>query len=181
MRRLFCVFLCICLFGATVSPAYAGSVPEVRETMDDGSYFVTVISDDPPPLYGGEIADEAGGIMAFINQMLRFLRQLIELLTGTRTVSKTKYVNYYDSLGTLLWTVALTAEFTYNKNQATCTSASARHSVYDKDWGVVRARAEKVGHTAAGYFSVQQVKLGVKLKTIDRMITMACDTNGNVY
>lgn len=68
--------------------------------------------------------------------MGQFLRQVIRFLSGTRTVSKNKYVNYYDSGGTLLWTASLTAEFTYNRQQATCAYA-ARHSVtYDRDWSV---------------------------------------------
>ena len=178
MKKLFCWLLCAVLLCAAVMPAFASSVPEARETLEDGSYFVTVLSDDPPAYH--EITDE-DGFFALINRMIAFLRQLIALLTGTRTVSKTKYVNYYDSGGTLLWTVSLTEEFAFNKQQATCTAASARHEVYDRDWSVVKTDVEKADDTATGTFSVRQTKLGVPLKTIDRTITLTCDPNGNVY
>ena len=178
MKKLFCWLLCAVLLCATALPALAASVPEERETLEDGTYFVTVLSDDPPAYH--EISDE-GGFFALVNRMIALLRQLIALLSGTRTVSKTKYVNYYDSGGTLLWTLSLTAEFTCNKQQATCTSAYARHEVYDRDWSVVKTDVEKADDTATGTFSVRQTKLGVPLKTIDRTITLTCDPNGNVY
>lgn len=181
MKKLLCVLLCAALFfpvltlyGAAAPP----SEPEARETLADGSYFVTVLSDAPPSY--NEITDE-GGFFALVNRMIQFLRQVIQLLRGTRTISKTKYVNYYDSGGTLLWTLSLTAEFTCNKQRTTCTSAYARHEVYDRDWSVVKTDVEKADDTATGTFSVRQTKLGVPLKTIDRTITLTCDTNGDVY
>ena len=67
-----------------------------------------------------------------------------------------------------------------DQQQATCVSAFVHQEVYDEDWGVVKARAEKSGNTATGYFTVQQVKLGVTLKTIERTLTLTCDPNGNV-
>lgn len=48
--------------------------------------------------------------------MGQFLRQVIRFLSGTRTVSKNKYVNYYDSGGTLLWTAALRQSVGFLKN-----------------------------------------------------------------
>ena len=177
MKKILCVLLCGVLFGAAVLPALATDVPEQRETLEDGSYFVTVVSDAPPQY--GEISAE-DGLSALINRLIRFLRQMIQLLAGTRTVSKTKYVNYYDSNGTLLWTVSLTADFTYNGQQATCTSVSRHSEVYDRDWSIVSSRTEKSGNTATGYFTVRQTKLGVTLKTIERTITLTCDADGYV-
>ena len=177
MKKILCILLCGALLFAAVLPALANDVPEQRETLADGSYFVTVVSDNSP--HYGEIAAETG-LTALINRLIRLLRQLIELLSGIKTVSKTKYVNYYDSNGTLLWTVSLTADFTYNKQQATCTSVSRHSEVYDRDWSIVSSRTEKSGNTATGRFTVQQTKLGVPLKTIERTLTLTCDPNGNV-
>ena len=181
MKKLLCVLLCAALFLPALTQygaAAPASEPEARETLEDGSYFVTVLSDAPPSY--NEITDE-GGFFALVNRMIQFLRQVILLLRGTRTISKTKYVNYYDSGGTLLWTVSLTADFTCNKQKATCTAAYARHEVFDRDWSVVKTQVEKAGDTANGFFSVRQTKLGVPLKTIDRTVTITCDINGNVY
>ena len=177
MKKILCILLCGVLLCAAVGPAFANSIPEQRETLEDGSYFVTVVSDSFPHYI--EIAAESG-LTALINGLIRFLRQMIQLLSGTKTVSKTKYVNYYDSNGTLLWTVSLTASFTYNKQQATCTYVSRHSEVYDRDWSVVSSRTEKSGNTATGYFTVRQTKLGVPLKTIERTLTLTCDPNGNV-
>ena len=177
MKKILCILLCGALLCAAVLPVFANSVPEQRETLEDGSYFVTVVNDDSP--HYGEIAADTG-LTAVINRLIRFLRQMIQLLGGIKTVSKTKYVNYYDSNGTLLWTVSLTAEFTYNKQQATCTSVSRHYVVYDRDWSVVSARTEKEGNTATGWFTVRQTKLGVPLKTIERTLILTCDANGNV-
>ena len=178
MKKLFCLLLCGVLLGVSVLPAIGASVPEQRETLADGSYFVTVVDDESP--YYHEIMSDDAGLTGLINRLVQFLQQLIQLMRGTRTVTKTKYVNYYDSNGTLLWTASLTATFTWNRQQATCTSAT-RHSVtYDRDWSVSSTHVVKEGNSATVRFTANQTKLGVPLKTIERTLTLTCDTKGNV-
>lgn len=178
MKKVLCVLLCGMLLGVSILPAFGKSVPEQRETLADGSYFVTVLGDKSP--VDDEIASYDTGLTGVINRLVQFLQQLIQLMRGTRTVTKTKYVNYYDSSGTLLWTASLTAEFTYNRQQAVCTYAT-RHSVtYDRDWSVASSHVEKEGNRAAVRFTARQTKLGVPLKTIERTLTLTCDANGHV-
>ena len=178
MKKIVCVLLCGVLLGVFVLPAFGASVPEQRETLADGSYFVTVVSDKSP--VDEEIASDDTGLTGLINRLVQFLRQLIQLMRGTRTVTKTKYVNYYDSNGTLLWTASLTATFTYNRQQATCTSATCHSVTYDRDWSVAFSHVEKEGNSATVRFTARQTKLGVPLKTIERTLTLTCDTKGNV-
>lgn len=139
------------------------------EYFDDGSYLV-VETGEPP-------TSEDVSIFA---KLIEFFRRLIELFTGNKTVTKTKYASYYDSKGALLWSVYLTAEFSYNGKTAKCKSSAASYDVYDSDWKVTSAVSSKEGNTANADFTVQQTKLGVKLKTVTKRLMLTCDEGGEV-
>lgn len=166
VSALLCGILCFLLF----IPAYAETenVSE-KEIFDDGSYIVTSISNS--------MKDEAQNIFA---KIIELFKKIVSMISGKNTVSKTKYVYYYDSNNVMLWAVYLKAEFTYSKSGAICNSASVRSEMYDKDWKAIKENAKKETNTAKGEFTVRQTKLGVPLKTIERTITMTCDKNGNI-
>ena len=177
MKKILCVLLCGVLLCAALFPSFASSVPEQRETLEDGSYLVIAMDGDEP-----RHADvfEGDSFFALINRIIRFLRELFEKLTLTEIITISKYVDYYDSDDTLLWRVYLTASFTCSKQQATCTSASVNSVVYDGDWSVVSSSAEKAGNSATGCFTIQRNKPGEPQTTIERTITLTCDADGNV-
>ncbi|MCM1363720.1 MAG: hypothetical protein NC122_03135 [Faecalibacterium sp.] len=166
ISALLCGMLCFLLF----IPAYAATenISE-KEFFDDGSYIVTSVSDSEK--------EESQNVFA---KIIDLFKRIISLISGKSTISKTKYVYYYDSNNVMLWAVYLKAEFTYSKSGATCNSASVYSEIYDKDWKAIKANATKDLNTARGEFSVRQSKLAVPLKTIERTIVMTCDKNGNI-
>ena len=169
------LLLCVCLV-LPLTPAFAAesSVPEIREMLEDGDYTVTVVKDGAAGLQNEDTLSTLG-------RLLELLKKLLRLFTGTKTVQKTKYVNYYDKNGTLLWTVQLEASFSYSKNRATCDSARITSVFYDSDWKLISSSVSKDGDTATGQFTVRQTKLGVPLTTVERTVTLTCDTNGTVF
>lgn len=169
------LLLCVCLV-MPLAPVFAAesSVPEVREVLEDGDFIVTVIED-------GAAGIQNEDTLSTFGRLLELLKRLIRLFTGTKTVEKTKYVNYYDKNGALLWTVQMEAVFSYSKNKATCDKARITSVFYDSDWKLISSSTSKDGNTATGRFTVRQTKLGVPLKTVERTVTLTCDTNGTVF
>ena len=109
-----------------------------------------------------------------------FLQRLLRFFGKTDTVTKTKYLRYYDSKGVLLWTTYLTATFQYNGKKVVCTEAALTAEIADGDWTLDEKQTEKADNTAKGTVTFRQHKLGVPLKTITRTLTLTCDKNGNV-
>ncbi len=171
MKKILSVLLCVVFIILMAFPVFSAvSQTESKEYLEDGSYFDIVISDS--------IKEESeGGIFA---KIIAFFRQLINFIKGQKTVSKTKYINYYSSDGSLLWTAMLTGEFVYTKYSAVCTLARFDMDIYDSDWKKQDSGCKNEGDTAFAQFSVKQYKLLVPLKTIEKTMTLVCDTSGNV-
>ena len=177
VKKLICLFLsvvCLLSLFSFAASASVDSAPVSRESMDNGDYIETGITDAA----AGTHNEDA---MSAVTRLIRLLREFLRMLTGTKSVEKVKYVNYYDKNGVLLWSVSLQARFTYSHSKVKCESASISYEMLDADWNMVSAKAAKSGATATGAFSVRQTKLGVPLKLIERTITLTCDTDGNVY
>ncbi len=139
------------------------------EYFEDGSYITVETA--------SAIENEITSVFA---KIFEFFRKLIEFLTGNKTISKTRYARYYDKNGNLLWAVFLEAEFSYNGKTALCKNAKAYYETYDSDWEIISSKSSTDGNTATADFTVQQTKLGVKLKTVNKTLTLTCDKDGNI-
>ena len=170
MKKILAVLLCPLLLFSGVVPAAAVSVPEEREYLDDGSYFVETLFDSVK-----EEKEET-----FFSRLFAFFRKLMDFFRGQKTVSKTGYLNYYSSAGELLWTAKLKGNFICSKNSVKCVSADFSVDIYDTDWSLLSSDARAEGDTASADFSIRQQKLLIPLKTIEKSITLTCDKNGNV-
>ncbi|MCH5198807.1 MAG: hypothetical protein J1E34_07870 [Oscillospiraceae bacterium] len=174
MKKLISVFLSSVLLFFT-APLVFASEASIEETIqfDDGSFIEIRVEDKK----NNEIKEDAKSVLSRFMQMIK---KILYFFTGTKTAAKTKYVNYYDKNGTLLWSVFLTAEFTYSKTRVNCEKASVSFEIFDSDWKMTSAQASKNGDTATATFSVRQFKLGVPLKSIERIITLVCSEDGNI-
>lgn len=171
MKKVIAVFLCPVFIILSVFPVFAaGMQKEEREYLEDGSYFVEVVSDSIKN-------EKEQGIFA---KLFEFLRKLIEFFKGHKTVTKTKYLNYYSSDNELLWTAKLEGEFVYSKTSAVCSFSEFSIDIFDSDWKLISSECDKNENTAKAEFSVKQYKLLVPLKTIEKTMTLTCDTKGNV-
>ena len=177
VKKLICLFLsvvCLLSLFSFAASASAASEPDTKEILENGDYIETCIEDVHTTVHHEDA-------ISAVTRLIRLLREFLRMLTGTKSVEKVKYVNYYDKNGVLLWSVSLQARFTYSHSKVKCESASISYEMLDADWNMVSAKAAKSGATATGAFSVRQTKLGVPLKLIERTITLTCDTDGNVY
>lgn len=169
MKKILSVILCFILLMPTVS-VFAQELPQNEtEYFDDGSYITVFTSDEE---------NEAAG---FFMRIMEFFRKLIELFTGRKTVSGTKYVNYYSSEDELLWSVKLKADFIYSKKEALCSDSVLTADIYDNDWQLLSSSNSEILNRAEADFKIRQYKLGVPLKTIERKLIITCDTDGKLY
>lgn len=159
------IFIPFCIF----AQAEDGAADKQTEFFEDGSYITIEIS--------SVITNENSDVFT---KILEFYRKLLEFFTGIKSVSKIKYASYYDKNGNLLWTVFLEAEFSYNRKTSYCKSARTYSEIYDNDWEISFCEHKTDGNRAEAVFTIQQTKLGVKLRNINKTLSLTCDKNGNI-
>lgn len=187
MKKVISLVLCALLVVLTLTPVSAAYTETEKQYFEDGSY-ITVGYDESDGDFGEITEDAESGSLSFFERIISIFKKIIAYLFGKeteeetkpKTVSKTKYARYYDTNDNLLWTVYLTAEFSYDGESAECTKVSVSQSIKDSDWKLISSDCEKSGNRATGDFTVRQYKLGVPLKTIEKTLTLTCDKDGNV-
>ena len=178
MKKVLSLILCAVLLMVPLAPCVAAETePEVQhnseiEYFEDGSFLVVVTM--------GE--EEKTMSANFLQKLLNLMKKLIALLFPNQqmSVSKTKHAEYYDANKNCLWSIHLSAEFTYNGKTAECAKASISYKIYDSDWKLVSSSCAKNGAAATGSFSFRQYKLGVPLKLIEKTLTLVCNKDGKV-
>lgn len=176
MKRLAALLLSAVLVAVPFIPfALAeGSHTVTTEYFEDGEYMVIGSSEDTEH-------EETATEQSFIGRLIQAIKRLINMLLGKsdyKTAECTRYVYYYDRNGNMLWSVYLDAAFSYDGKASSCTDAGVRYYIYDSDWTMLSAQADKSGATATAFFRVRQYKLGVVLKTVEKSISVTCDKNG---
>lgn len=188
MKKVISLVLCMLVVALPLVPIVG--VQAVTETaeeyFEDGSYLVVGFDER------GVINDsEESAEVSLFQKIIDMLKRILEYFFGknegpesdsvkTKSTSKTKYANYYDANGNLLWSIYLQGHFSYDGEKAECTHVSVSSNIKDSDWKLLSADGTKEGATATGTFSVRQYKLGVPLKTIEKTLTLTCDKNGNI-
>lgn len=180
MKKLLSLLLALLLLPlgsiavTAAAPPPVSAREETIEILDDGSYF-TVGTTAPI------VKESADG---FLMRLMSLLKKIIRFFRGIKNdvkeIEAEKYISYYDSKGVKLWTVTLTASFRYNGIAAECRSASLKQEMYDRDWQMVSSACEKDTDRVQASFTVRQTKLGVRLKTIEKTITIVCAANGTL-
>lgn len=101
-------------------------------------------------------------------------------LTRSSTKTGTKSVNYRNSDGKILWTVAVKGTFSYTGSSATCTASSVSYTINDSGWKKYSATASKSGRTATGKFVMKYYVLGINTKTVNKTLTLSCSNSGTL-
>lgn len=186
MKKTTFFLLCSLLIFTALCPGVsATSVESDVERFEDGSYL-TVTYYKPseatsPDGWEDTDATEESDAVSFFTRIIRFFRNLLnKLFAKQETITKTKYCNYFDSDGKLLWSVQLKGTFTYNHRTSVCVSSEITDIIMDSDWKLQSKNSIEEGNSAKGSFAVRQYKLGVPLKLIEKELTLTCDKNGNV-
>lgn len=190
MKKITAIILsCLFLVTAMYPAVSATSVEPDVERFDDGSYMTVTYIKPSEESSGDEdywvdidsTEKEESETVSVFNNIIKWFRDILsKLFAKQSTVSKTKYCNYFDSNGKLLWSVSLKGTFTYNYRKAFCVSSEISYEIRDKDWTMLSYDSCEENDTAKVEFAIRQHKLGVPLKLIEKELTLTCDKNGNV-
>ena len=93
-----------------------------------------------------------------------------------------KVYRYRNADGVVLWTLTISGEFRVIEGASvTCTSASCSSQVFHENWSCTRKSAAPSGSQAVANGQFQKTLLGIVLDTENVIVTLSCDTYGNLY
>lgn len=141
------------LFSIPVSATITDNTEKAIEYLENGNYIETIITDD--------IANPS-----------------ISLYT-TNTITKTKTKYYKNSSGTVLWSVAIKATFSYNGSTSTCTSCSHSTTAPAASWSIKSASHSKSGNTATAKATATHTVSG-EATNYSMSVTIKCSATGVV-
>lgn len=141
------------LFSVTASATTVNDYNRTIEYLDNGDYIETIISDDETD---SEIS-----------------------LFSTKSITKTKTSYFKNTIGTVLWSVAIKATFSYNGKSATCTSCSHITTAPASNWSIKSASHSKSGNTATAKATATYKKSSGSSDYF-RSVTIKCSPTGVV-
>lgn len=143
-----------CIFlSIPVSATTADNTERTIEYLYNGDYIETIITDDTA-------------------------NPSISLYT-TNTITKTKTRYYKSSSGTVLWSVAIKATFSYNGSTSTCTSCSHSTTAPAASWSIKSASHSKSGNTATAKATATHTVSG-EATNYSMSVTIKCSATGVV-
>lgn len=95
----------------------------------------------------------------------------------TSTRKGTKNYNY-KSGGTVLWTVSVSATFTYNGSTSKCTKSTVSAVSKSSLWTIAKKSASKSGNSATATATAERYAAFVKVESITRSVTLKCSATG---
>ena len=123
--------------------------------LENGDYLETTISDVP------------------------ILSSGLAVFSAASTVTKKKTTYYKNENGTVLWSVAITATFTYDGTTSKCTSYSHNTTCLSKAWKIKSASSSKSGNSATAKATATKSIDGTTTD-ITKTVTITCSKNGVV-
>lgn len=97
----------------------------------------------------------------------------------THTITRTKVTKGKYSDGTVLWTLSVTATFTYDGTTSKCVSCSHNATAPGEYWSVKSVSSSKSGNHATANATIC-CKIGSNVNESKQSVTITCDKNGNV-
>ena len=152
MKKLLCLFLSLSIFCGFTATAYASdcATHDSIEYLEDGSYFITTVTDNP------EIA-----------------------IPFSTTCSGSKTTAYYSSSGSKLWSVTVTGTLTYgNGSRAACTKSTVSTNVYSSSWKITYSSASRSGNSASATATGTLYRNSAPIDSVTKTVTLTCSANG---
>ncbi len=154
MKKTLCfLFSILLIINANLSFTSANSTDNEALQPDDSYYVETVISDTLTDNYSISV---------------------FALNTITRT--KTAYVK--NSAGAIMWSVSITATFTYNGSTATCIKCSDSTTCPSQTWDILTSSSSRSGNTATAKASATHTTPDGILKCYNQSVTITCSPSG---
>ena len=127
-------------------------VSEYIETLEDGSYFHVIITEDAS-----------------------------SISRSTQSISGSKYTTYHDSNGTALWEFGVHGTFQFIPgSSAGCVSSSYSINIYDSSWENSYASASKSGNQAIGDATFKKKVLLITTNIEDVHLVLSCTAYGTL-
>lgn len=153
MRKTVSLGVIISLISCLIFSVTASATTVNDYNRTNGDYIETIISDDETD---SEIS-----------------------LFSTKSITKTKTSYYKNSSGTVLWSLAIKATFSYNGKSATCTSCSHITTAPANNWSIKSASHSKSGNTATAKATATYKKSSGSSDYF-RSVTIKCSPTGVV-
>lgn len=134
--------------------AQTDNIQSTIEYLDDGSYYETIITDEP--LTANDIS----------------------LTATTQTVTKSKTTYFKNADGDTMWYVKVTGTFTYGNGSSKCTSSSVTAVSKNSDWKISSKSASKSANKATASATAKKYHLGVLIQTKSKTVTLTCSSTG---
>ena len=152
MKKLIAFLFCMFILLFSAQPIHADAAVHTErqvEYLEDGSYFVTVITEQ---------------------------QREISLMSTTVTRSKTS--TYHGKDGKKYWSVKVTGTFTYNGKSAACTKSTISTSIYDSHWKFTAKSASYSKNQAIAKATVKEYLENQWAQTINKTVTLTCSPTG---
>ena len=98
------------------------------------------------------------------------------LQSNSHTITKTKTTNIKNTNGAILWSVSITATFTYDGSTSRCISCSPSAETYSSSWTIQSTSSSKSGNSATAIATANYASL----KNYTQNVTISCNKNGTV-
>ena len=98
------------------------------------------------------------------------------LQSNSHTITKTKTTNIKNTNGAILWSVSITATFTYDGSTSRCISCSPSTETYSSSWTIQSTSSSKSGNSATAIATANYASL----KNYTQSVTISCSKNGTV-
>lgn len=98
--------------------------------------------------------------------------------TNQKNASKT--TQFLNANGNVMWSVTVTATFSYNGTSSTCTNASASATSNNSDWVISNYYASHSGNSGTATATAKKYYMSVPIDTVTKSVTLSCDKNGNL-
>ena len=147
-KHIITIFSFLLIFIANISIANA----TVLSNFNNDYYLETVITDANPTF------------------------SFSTLQSNSHTITKTKTTNIKNTNGAILWSVSITATFTYDGSTSRCISCSPSAETYSSSWTIQSTSSSKSGNSATAIATANYASL----KNYTQSVTISCSKNGTV-
>lgn len=153
-KRIMKLFTMICVLICMILPfsVRAEETGQIVsvEYLEDGSSFVTILEELP----------------------------MAARVSGTKSGKKT--VQYRNESGTVLWSVTVHGDFSYNGKTATCTRATKSTTCPASNWKITASSAGKSGNRATAKATAKKYVNGKVSRTVSKSVTLTSSPSGSL-
>ena len=91
-----------------------------------------------------------------------------------------KTATYINASGESIWYAKVTANFYFDGKTSSCTSSSASGASYVSNWKILSKSASRTGNVGSATIVAGAYLNGAFVDSYTKIVTLACDKNGNL-